>query len=234
MSSPFPSAPVQPFSCAQGAPTPSPTAALYAGVDPASQSASSHTAYKWSFAARADADALRATRNQVSAATYGPNASTTASPPGPAAGAKIQGPTLPTSADLLLAREAAADELAAERTHKRKRARAEDRLREEDAVGPREPGREGQLERKRVKREADKSFRERGDDGFPDVDESALMGGDSFKDQCVASPFFVRFADPLGFVTALLDATPPASVVKMRKHQPRKKSSAPAGSALRP
>ncbi|KAJ7589316.1 hypothetical protein C8J56DRAFT_32330 [Mycena floridula] len=48
-------------------------------------------------------------------------------------------------------------------------------------VGPRELGRAGQLE-KRVKREGDRVFREKGDEGL-EVDESTLLGGgDSFKD----------------------------------------------------
>lgn len=48
-------------------------------------------------------------------------------------------------------------------------------------VGPKPVGREAQLEKKRVKRENDKEFRERGDDGL-EMDESTLLGGgDSFQ-----------------------------------------------------
>ena len=46
-------------------------------------------------------------------------------------------------------------------------------------------GKEGMLEKKRARREADRAFREKGDDGF-DADESTLMGGgDSFKERYV-------------------------------------------------
>jgi hypothetical protein len=52
-------------------------------------------------------------------------------------------------------------------------------------VGPREVGKEGMLEKKRARREADKSFREKGDDGL-EADETTLLGGgDSFKQQYV-------------------------------------------------
>ncbi|KAJ3549534.1 hypothetical protein NM688_g5167 [Phlebia brevispora] len=50
-------------------------------------------------------------------------------------------------------------------------------------VGPKEVGKEGMLEKKRARREADRSFRERGDDGF-EMDDSTLMGGgDSFQER---------------------------------------------------
>ena len=53
----------------------------------------------------------------------------------------------------------------------------------EDMVGPKEVGREGMLEKKRARREADRSFREKGDDGF-EIDDSILIGGgDSFQQQ---------------------------------------------------
>lgn len=51
------------------------------------------------------------------------------------------------------------------------------------------------IEKKRARREADKSFREKGDDGL-EADESTLLGGgDSFKQQCADSVFVVTFAD---------------------------------------
>jgi len=50
-------------------------------------------------------------------------------------------------------------------------------------VGPKEVGREGMLEKKRVQREGDRAFREKGDEGL-ELDESTLMGGgDSFKER---------------------------------------------------
>ncbi|KAJ7269298.1 hypothetical protein B0H12DRAFT_1095076 [Mycena haematopus] len=158
---------------------------LYAGLDPSSISAESQTGYKWSFASnksRVDNDALRHVREQVGAATYGRESSSVgASSSAPTA--RIQGPTLPSSSDLVYARELARETEQEERGLKRKRDKAEARERIEDMVGPREVGREGALEKKRARREADRSFRDRGDDGF-EADESVLLGGgDSFKAQ---------------------------------------------------
>jgi len=155
-------------------------------VDPASISAQSQTGYKWSFASnrsRVDNDALRVAREEVGAATYGrdgASASTSASASG---SGRVMGPTLPSSSDLVLARELTRETEQEERSLKRKRDRAEAKERVEDMVGPREVGREGALEKKRARREADRSFRDRGDDGF-EADESVLLGGgDSFRDQ---------------------------------------------------
>ncbi|KAJ7116783.1 hypothetical protein C8R43DRAFT_1038023 [Mycena crocata] len=157
---------------------------LYAGVDPSTISAQSQTGYKWSFASnrsRVDNEALRAAREQVGAATYGrEGASTSTSALG---SGRVQGPTLPSSSDLVLAREVTREREQEERGLKRKRDKAEAKERIEDMVGPREVGREGALEKKRARREGDRSFRDRGDDGF-EADESVLLGGgDSFKDQ---------------------------------------------------
>jgi hypothetical protein len=156
---------------------------LYAGLDPASISAESQTGYKWSFASnksRVDNDALRHVREQVGAATWGreSGASSSSTP-----GARIQGPTLPSSSDLVFARELARETEQEDRSLKRKRDKAEAKERIEDMVGPKEVGREGALEKKRAKREADRSFRDKGDDGL-EADESVLLGGgDSFKAQ---------------------------------------------------
>lgn len=75
----------------------------------------------------------------------------------------------------------AAESQQTERSMKRKREKAEDKERIEDMVGPREVGREGQLEKKRAKRENDRAFREKGDDGLEMDEKSLLGGGDSFK-----------------------------------------------------
>ena len=99
----------------------------------------------------------------------------------------MQGPTLPSQSDLVIAREDADAQRGKDRELKRKRDRKEEKERVEDAVGPKEVGREGMLEKKRARREADKAFRDRGDEGL-EADESTLMGGgDSFRDQCVFS-----------------------------------------------
>ncbi|KAI0789510.1 hypothetical protein C8Q75DRAFT_765969 [Abortiporus biennis] len=160
---------------------------LYSGVD--SQPASSNTGYKWSFASKAskaDSNALQAARDEVGAATY--NRSTGSydrTGPSTSAGGGIgrfQGPTLPSQSDLTLAREAMEEERRAERDYKRKRDKRDEKDRIEEMVGPKPVGREGMLEKKRAKRENDKAFREKGDDGY-EADESTLMGGgDSFKD----------------------------------------------------
>lgn len=94
----------------------------------------------------------------------------------------MQGPAMPSASDLTLSRELVAEREQEERSYKRKRDKLEAKERIEDMVGPREVGREGMLEKKRARREADKSFREKGDEGF-EVDESTLLGGgDSYKD----------------------------------------------------
>ncbi|KAJ7070615.1 hypothetical protein C8F01DRAFT_1107076 [Mycena amicta] len=156
---------------------------LYSGIDPSSISAESQTNYKWSFKkSRADDDALRAVREQVGAATYHKETSTSAST---SRSTRVHGPTLPSSSDLVYARELTRDAEQEERSLKRKRDKAEAKDRIEDMVGPKAVGREGMLEKKRAKRDADRSFRERGDEGL-EVDESTLLGGnDSFRDQIV-------------------------------------------------
>ena len=160
------------------------------------QVASNQTGYKWSFAAKAskaDTDAIRAARKDIEAATLNrarlrdfdddfdePSASGSGS-------GRMQGPTLPSQSDLVIAREDAESQRGKDRELKRKRDRKEEKERVEDAVGPKEVGREGMLEKKRARREADKAFRDRGDEGL-EADESTLMGGgDSFRDQCVFS-----------------------------------------------
>lgn len=97
----------------------------------------------------------------------------------------MQGPSLPPQADRVLAREAAEERATAERDYQRKRDKAEARERIEDMVGPREVGRERVLEKKRERREGDRAFREKGDEGL-EVDEGTLLGGgSSFKAECV-------------------------------------------------
>ena len=82
-----------------------------------------------------------------------------------------------------LAKERAAGARTTLRRAAAKAERKEAKERVEDMVGPKEVGRAGMLEKKKVQREADRAFREKGDDGF-EVDESTLMGGgDSFQAQ---------------------------------------------------
>lgn len=157
-------------------------------MDPSKQTTTSQTAYKWAFASKrtkADDDARQAARAEVGAATYGAGKGPSTTTPGNGSTKRVQGPTLPPQADRILAREAAEENAAAEREYQRKRDKAEARERVEDMVGPREVGRERMLEKKRERREGDRAFREKGDEGL-DVDEGTLMGGgDSFKAQWV-------------------------------------------------
>lgn len=156
---------------------------LYSGIDPSTQAATNQTAYKWGFASnksKVDSEALKAARESVGAATYGrdtPHASSSSS-------GRVLGPTLPTSSDLTLSREAASEYEATDRSYKRKRDRLEAKEKIEDMVGPKEVGREGMLEKKRARREGDRAFREKGDDGFVEADEKTLLGGgDSFRER---------------------------------------------------
>ncbi|KAI0313439.1 hypothetical protein OF83DRAFT_535302 [Amylostereum chailletii] len=159
-------------------PKPSPyrSESLYAGVDPSAQSI---TAHKWSFASHSKADdkVLQAARAEVGAATNASRAG---------GSSRVLGPTLPSSTDLVLAKEAGADERAAERDYQRKRDRRETREREEDMVGPRAVGRERTLEKKQERRAGDRAFRERGDDGVMEMDEGTLMGGGNSFQQALA------------------------------------------------
>lgn len=136
------------------------------------------TGYRWNFASKtskADSDAIRAIREEVDSSKF-------AGTPSSSSSKRVLGPTLPSRADRVLAEEEAEERRAADLQRKRKRERAEDKHRLEDMVGPKEIGKAGMLEKKRVKRENDKTFRERGDDGLMETDDNTLMGGgDSFR-----------------------------------------------------
>ncbi|KAJ3730127.1 hypothetical protein DFJ43DRAFT_1082718 [Lentinula guzmanii] len=161
---------------------------LYAGIDSSTIPSQAQTGYKWSFASktsRADDEALQRARATVSAATLNRDFDERleGSSKSDRGSSRVQGPTLPSSSDIQLAREYAAETREEEHRLKRKRERKEDRERVEDMVGPKEVGREGMLEKKRAKRENDRTFRDKGDEGL-EADESVLMGGgDSFKQQ---------------------------------------------------
>lgn len=95
----------------------------------------------------------------------------------------MQGPTLPSASDITLAREMAADQAREEREYRRKKDKLDARDRMEDMVGPKPVGREAMMEKKRAKRESDRSYRDKGDEGL-EADESTLLGGgDSFREQ---------------------------------------------------
>ena len=161
---------------------------LYSPVDPASIPSNQQTAYKWSFASnrsRVNEDELRRVREAVGGDTYGTSASSSQASKGTG---RMQGPTLPSAADLQLAREDAVSYANMTHLAKRKRERGEDKERVEDIVGPKEVGREGLIEKKRVKREGDRAFREAKEDGGLEVSEDLLMGGgSSFKERCAST-----------------------------------------------
>jgi len=176
------------------------TESLYSGIDPSTQAATSQTGYKWSFASnksRVDNEALRAVRTAVGQDTYSRDSLLQPNESGKREGGngRVQGPTLPSVSDLVLAREAASEYDNEERKYKRKRELAEAKDRVEDMVGPREVGREAMLEKKRARREGDRAFREKGDDGFEADDATLLGGGDSFRDRYVG--FFLRLLSSL-------------------------------------
>lgn len=90
---------------------------------------------------------------------------------------------MPSAADLTLARELTKEQRDEERAYQKKREKLDAKDRLEEMVGPKPVGKEAMFEKKRAKREGDRSFRERGDDGL-ELDESTLMGGgDSFREQ---------------------------------------------------
>ena len=114
---------------------------------------------------------------------------------------KVRGPTLPTPSDITLAREQADSQRGEERAHKHAKNKKETKDRIEELVGPKPVGREGMLEKKALKREGDRAFREKGDEGL-EVDDRTLMGGgDSFQAMWVLkfvvilnTDFFCRIA----------------------------------------
>lgn len=151
----------------------------YEGSGVSQQTALASTSYKWAFASsdRVSEKDIQGARNAVRDATNGSL---------PSSGRPIQGPTLP---DSLTAGPSTSDkqwerEMLEEKRHRdqkasRKRARVEENDRIEDAIGPREVGRERLQENKKARRENDRSFRDK--DNEPDVDVDALMAGDSFQ-----------------------------------------------------
>lgn len=158
---------------------------MYSGIDPSSQAAATQTAYKWGFASnrsKVDKDALREAREAVGAATYARDSSS----PRPSS-SRVLGPTLPSSSELTLSREAASEYEASDRAQKRKRDKLEAKERVEDMVGPKEVGREGMLEKKRAKRDDDRAFRDKGEDGLEADEKTLLGGGDSFRERYTSS-----------------------------------------------
>lgn len=124
---------------------------------------------------------MESARDSVGAATYRQSALDRRghSPP---ARHRVAGPSLPSAGDWALHQEEHREDEQRRRNATRKRERDEDRERVEDAVGPKESGREGMLEKKRMKRENDREARDARDGAGLEVGEDVLMGGgDSFQ-----------------------------------------------------
>ena len=144
------------------------------------QTASASTSYKWAFASgdRVSEKDIKGTREAVRTATNGPF---------PSSSRPVQGPALPASSaaagpslsDRQWEREMEEEKQQRDQRASRKRAREEYNDRVEDAIGPRELGRERLQENKKARRENDRAFRDK--DYEPDIDADALMGGDSFQ-----------------------------------------------------
>lgn len=157
---------------------------FYSGRVTAHVASSSNTAYRWSFAGKGsekDKAAIEEARDTVALATnqdLGRTHELSLSK----TKIRIAGPTLPSASDWTEQEEARREVGDQERKHSRKREREEGKERIEDIVGPRETGREGMLEKKRLKRESDRQARGEKDDAFTEVGEDALYGGgDSFQ-----------------------------------------------------
>ncbi|OCB86227.1 hypothetical protein A7U60_g6817 [Sanghuangporus baumii] len=165
----------------------------YSGEAARSQPAVAQTGHRWSFtekSTRSDKAAIDAARRAVEAATSNKDpedTDTIANVPTTSHGSRGEssrmiGPTLPSASDRVLSREAQEEAQSAERNYERRRARQEDKNRTEEIVGPKEQGREGMLEKKKMRREADRAARDAKDDTLGEYDDSTLMGGgDSFQ-----------------------------------------------------
>ncbi len=150
--------------------------------------ASSTTAYKWSFATkgtitRSEREAIDGVRGTGTSryayavdesAFDGPALLTTAT--SNATVRTPRGPTLPNPGDLTLAHESAESARLAELSVQRKRARADERERVDDMLGSKPIGREGQLEKKRARRENDRAARDQKDDAMGDWGRRRIDG----------------------------------------------------------
>ncbi|KIJ39935.1 hypothetical protein M422DRAFT_32535 [Sphaerobolus stellatus SS14] len=154
---------------------------LYSPIDPISVPSSQQTSYKWGFASagKVNQDELRRVRDTIGGDTYGPSRSNQSR-------GRVLGPTLPSTSDLQLAREESESLAATNKFLKRKREKMEEKERVEDLVGPKPVGKEGLLEKKRAKRESDKTFREAKEDAGLEVSEDVLMGGNSSFKEAIA------------------------------------------------
>jgi len=159
-------------------------------MPPLETTASSLTGYKWSFASnvsKSDKIALEDARSKVTADTHAASSSASASRGPPTK--RSYGPSMPSPADAQFYAEEAAETSAAQESLSRKRARAEERDRLDDAIGVNKSdlvGKDRQLENKRARREGDRAFREARSDetGGLEIQEDVLMGStgaDSFR-----------------------------------------------------
>ncbi|KAG8823040.1 hypothetical protein FRC18_010835 [Serendipita sp. 400] len=153
----------------------------YDGIGAVQDTAAASTSYRWAFVSsdKVSEKDIKGARELVREATNGTMESSSRPVQGPTLPPMTHGPN-PSASDRQYDREEEEERMRRERLMGRKRARAEENERIEDAVGPREVGRERIQENKRARRENDRAFREK--DAEPDIDADALMGGgDSFR-----------------------------------------------------
>jgi len=142
----------------------------YRGVSPPA----AQTSYKWSFAG-SESNAPRKAKDandRFGSSKGGP--STTSG--------RIVGPAMPSASDRQFAKEREEELAVMDRQSARRRDRQEQQDRIEDQVGPKQVGREGQLEKKRVQRESNRAVQDAKDDAGLEVNDADLMGGgDDFR-----------------------------------------------------
>lgn len=133
------------------------------------------TSYKWSFAAEASQS-----KRDATVRVAGPSVPSS----------RIVGPAMPSESDRQLAKEREVELAALDRQSARRRDRKAQQDRIEDQVGPKEVGREGQLEKKRAQRESNHAAQDAKDDAGLEMNDADLMGGgDSFQAMSVIAPY---------------------------------------------
>jgi hypothetical protein len=89
---------------------------------------------------------------------------------------------MPSASDRQLAKERDEELAAIDRQSARRREQRDHRDRVEEQVGPKEQGREGQLEKRRAQRESNRAAQDAKDEAGMEVSEADLLGGgDSFQ-----------------------------------------------------
>ncbi|KAG2358860.1 hypothetical protein BDR07DRAFT_1488860 [Suillus spraguei] len=122
---------------------------LYSEAESHISAAANQTAYKWSFASKGSNVDAETLKAVREEVDSATYRNATSSSYGGGSRSRMHGPTLPSASKGAI----------------------------EDTVGPREVGKEGMLEKKRARREADRSFREKGDDASKPTNQPSLVVG---------------------------------------------------------